>query len=795
MRGCMLADDYQALYNYCADNNLPYVRYIPDDLVQFKFSHHYSRNTFYQKCLKIRKQILNAPLNTQDFIRENSCKHGYHSISKEFCANVRFYLVNDQGLGVEQNTSLQLIKIINHDLYEFLMYMGFGRPVRADFFVRIAGELSDLFKTYNEVINFPFPARMVYNVDHLMGHFSRDIVDFDPDISALDHLKPKGRVLSRSFRYYLETETKRMLNFLELRDVKHDNFDDFLKDHFLWRRPSATTYSKEYKSKMMLGEHDFNEYKKIIEEAPTIVKPVIKKERGKVRLAFSVDTTLNLQMQYLMQSINGVKLPFSAMNYGPHEERGLRERISRNLASGWVSVPLDFKSYDKYVSKREVMIVVRIILRYLVNHSHLSDGQVILNKTMNRLSSLYYINKNKTIEWANGMLSGLQITALFNTFMSYLWTTYSAKSQGIEILDILSQGDDALFFTSSFTDAYKIVEGIGYLGLKYNPKKFYISLKRAEFLRTEYTQYDYNMYMCRIIIPLIQSKPWKMDSHDLQQEISATIANVVQLCDRAGYEDKIKLINKVLTRRKLYYPVTKTSVNQTGYSFTNVPISIKLRAERDQINKVMEEIVDEQFGPVHGTRRRIDMFKAKYKTNAQFCKLIEYNFEHFRKKNILDIAGALRDQASRDLIYKFNDLCSVVEVKTRAMDGGYHNRKGNVVKTGHKTSGNYFGLLAKAEFSNELELLMSRSKVREWIYFPIEHMQTATMLAMRLGKGVAMDVLFDRLACCIPIRCSGFDTDVLAEAKLRAKTLVRLEGDKANIEYSLSRICFRLLCM
>jgi hypothetical protein len=419
------------------------------------------------------------------------------------CSGSRFSIPVDKDFGLEKShmldnerrTNFYLIKRYCPKLFEYLKDFGILAPISVEDYVKYSKIISDIFKINNEALDgiFSFPPRYIYNLEQMVGHFSKELVNFDPYDEAKLFLDVRPRPVSNELIQYIDSYVRSVYGSISKSDFKHSSFEAFLEDGEYWRRPASTTV--KVKSKMELPEIGdgldiFKQVKLKANNKDSVIKAVTKLEKSKVRLAFSVDTYLYLLMSYVYQPLLNKNIPYSAIGLNGSQESKMLKEIQSYCNGEYYLIPFDFEKFDHSVTRHECVIIMDAMYREVKQMKNIpEDIDAMYTEMIDRFKNLKFKHRDKPdIKYRNGLLSGLRLTAEIGTLLNRAWHLYVIKKYGLEkyLVRIYAQGDDALCIFSDRDAAIRHVMNMKREGFKCNYKKFYLSQKRCEFLRNSH---------------------------------------------------------------------------------------------------------------------------------------------------------------------------------------------------------------------------------------------------------------------------------------------------------------------
>lgn len=222
-------------------------------------------------------------------------------------------------------------------------------------------------------------------------------------------------------------------------------------------------------------------------------KAIQKRELGKVRAVIGGDLNLYLRMSFIDQWLfDGMRgTTWSTLFYSPKQMSDLWDDLG-NFFQPSVRVPLDQSKFDHQVSKPMVLAMAEEIKR-LISDKVLGMYRDIMLEVMDRI--VYSLQRGGTwvgktfVEYKNGVMSGWKWTALFDSianwaelFVARRWVERK-RGGGDVIKRAVVQGDDSRIVVQSEADALALILAYEEMNITINPRKFFVSGNRDEYLR------------------------------------------------------------------------------------------------------------------------------------------------------------------------------------------------------------------------------------------------------------------------------------------------------------------------
>jgi hypothetical protein len=708
-------------------------------------------------------------------------KHGWHAGGKEMCKITRFSipadkfpaLIGSELLDNERRTNFYLIKMYCKPLYDFLEWLGIMRPISVKDYVFHAKQISDMFKLYAEQIDmkFGFPPRYIYNLEQMVGHFSKELVDFDPDQEASKFMLKSFRNWNSNLLEAIEEYTEEVYAPLEPKPFKFSDFGRFLEEGEYWRRPASTTVSS-VRSKMLLPEigSAMDILKKIKLKENNLdskVTPVTKLEKSKVRLAFSVDTYLYLLMSYVYDPLLNYNIPDSSIALNGKQEEAMLRKIQTYTNGDYYLVPFDFEKFDHNVTKVETICIMKkmykMIKRMKINLP--PDYDTIYNEMLDRYSKLEYVGRSGKIKYNNGLLSGLRLTAEIGTILNKAWHRYVLKKYNIMqfCVKIFAQGDDSLLVFTSRAAAIQHNLNMKREGFKCNFRKFYISKYRCEFLRREISMNGIFQYPLRMIGSISQRKPWKMDNLDEIEKVQGVLSNRRELSKRFNIYNReiesniIQEVQRILknngwSMKKIKRMIT-SFVNPFGYSFGRLNTNIcqykfDVRDESRFVSNLIKK-AGGQFREVEwaNVKRKVCYLKERYTDNKHISEFISKNEPRIKALYQDPVIKSIRSEFSKEYIERYSEYKSkkisvtpIISINYNEIDNILRNYEisdeESLIGSGNK----YY-----AQDAQFMALFYSCSPVRHWCSTG-EFGNKILNLSKKIGKQAALSIVFDQFS-------------------------------------------------
>lgn len=283
------------------------------------------------------------------------------------------------------------------------------------------------------------------------------------------------------------------------------SIDDFFNNGDLWATtgsgyepelPKPEIYDQTKKEHIKLKKNKWGlrwstskyELKRLLfKKRKQMCKAVQKSEITKLRAVISSDLSLYLKMSYISTFLDKV--------IGNREDSTLWMNKQQAFdmwqsfkADGTTRMPLDQSEFDHNASTRQIFILLKVIKNLIAKHGATLEMLEIMDLIMYALDGgeIYGVGENIAIK--NGLLSGWRWTAMLGTMINRvelkMAQRYCAeKGQAVVTKADNSQGDDVWLKLNNRKDAFAIWYAYLSFGLDVNPKKFFVSEDRDEYLR------------------------------------------------------------------------------------------------------------------------------------------------------------------------------------------------------------------------------------------------------------------------------------------------------------------------
>lgn len=229
-----------------------------------------------------------------------------------------------------------------------------------------------------------------------------------------------------------------------------------------------------------------------------------KRENNKIRMVANGSFSAFIQMDLMSSSVErGFDAGFSTLFMNNRQKVEAFQQLAR---PDLFSVPLDWAEFDHQPPRWAILALNDICCAHYVS----AGGDPLVAEATR------YGFERATVDgepWQNGLVSGLRWTAVFGTLFSYAVFRIAMnrlRGEGvvINVQNALFQGDDATFSTQTLGESAAIILMYKELGVRMNPKKFFIAKGLTEFLRQTVDASGVRGYVWRAVGSVLWQKPW-----------------------------------------------------------------------------------------------------------------------------------------------------------------------------------------------------------------------------------------------------------------------------------------------
>lgn len=218
-----------------------------------------------------------------------------------------------------------------------------------------------------------------------------------------------------------------------------------------------------------------------------VCKAVQKSELTKVRAVISSDLSLYLKMSFVSLYLDQIfkERDDSTLFMGKEKTFDMWQSFQQD---GTYRMPVDQSGFDHNVSLRQILITLDLMRELLQTYNCGDEVDEMMDLIKYGLEAGNVHVGKVTIPITSGLLSGWRWTALLGTLVNIAELEMSVE-YGAEhgsrpnVQAHNSQGDDVWLKCAGFNDCYVIWYAMKSFGLDVNPKKFFVSNTRDEYLR------------------------------------------------------------------------------------------------------------------------------------------------------------------------------------------------------------------------------------------------------------------------------------------------------------------------
>lgn len=343
-----------------------------------------------------------------------------------------------------------------------------------------------------------------------------DTTDLTPQITPWLTSAPTPRS-ALFYRAYLDAAVgiaRRYFTPVPLRSRPYISYDEFLARPELWGT-TGTGYTGRKNPGLnkwgVYAQYDRHELRRMsLNEPHPPTAAVQKPELTKVRAVISAPVQTYLLMSYvdyiLADTLANSTFTTTLMN--DNQLFGLEERLCRFNTN--VRIPVDQSHFDWQPDSVQIGIWVQILLM-LFNHLAVDPIRLDVSAvTKALLSNISYPNLkvrccSDEFPVSHGLCSGWKWTALLGALINATQLEALATISGTrsDIVNYVVQGDDIALEMTSTVAAEKLLAAYASERFEVNPKKFWISKDRDEFLRRVYTPTCSAGYPARMLMKLM----------------------------------------------------------------------------------------------------------------------------------------------------------------------------------------------------------------------------------------------------------------------------------------------------
>lgn len=292
------------------------------------------------------------------------------------------------------------------------------------------------------------------------------------------------------------------------------SYDEFLARPELWGTTGTgyTGYKNPGLNKWgVYAQYDAHELRRMsLNEPHPPTAAVQKPELTKVRAVISAPVQTYLLMSYVDYILTDTlaNSTFTTTLMNDNQLFGLEERLCRFNSN--VRIPVDQSHFDWQPDAVQIGIWIQILLMLF---NHLATDPIRLDVNAITKALLFNVSyPNLTVRCgsdvtpvSHGLCSGWKWTALLGALINATQLEALATLSGTrsDIINYVVQGDDIALEMTTAASADKLLATYASERFEVNPKKFWISSDRDEFLRRVYTPTCSAGYPARMLMKLM----------------------------------------------------------------------------------------------------------------------------------------------------------------------------------------------------------------------------------------------------------------------------------------------------
>jgi hypothetical protein len=270
-----------------------------------------------------------------------------------------------------------------------------------------------------------------------------------------------------------------------------------------------------------------------------VCKAVAKSEPAKSRAVISSDLSLYLKMSYVSHILEQM------MSRRRDSTLFMSKRATQQMwqgmaVDGTVRMPIDQSEFDKNVSMRQVTIMIRVIRAWLWDMIHDPVVDEIMDLIGYAVDGGVVIVGDSKVEIQNGILSGWRWTALLDTLVNLTEVAMAARwvseNSNIDmgLVDYNAQGDDDKLKFKNRRGAIAFWLAFESFGLFVNPGKFFLDVRRDEYLRRVLDSNVLTGYPARSVNSIMFRNPLSERETVGPERIRTAFAKWKLFCERIG---------------------------------------------------------------------------------------------------------------------------------------------------------------------------------------------------------------------------------------------------------------------
>lgn len=317
------------------------------------------------------------------------------------------------------------------------------------------------------------------------------------------------------------------------------------------------------------------------------------------------------------------------------------------------SVPIDQSAFDYHVSREMVMIMIDEIKELIVEFGRGSQKEKMievietLKYTVSTTEVEYtYMGKRYTTTWKNGVLSGWQWTAMFDTIANIaegmMAKELVEEETSIKIKEVVfnAQGDDQLMVVETVREAVAYWAAFSTMGFEINLKKNFFSTRHNEYLRKYSVKNEVNGYAARMVNAMLWVYPGDVEVTKQLEKVTSMKDNWVKFAQRMkmGWKDIKKLFIRDASRAKINKELLTSLVSGD-------PINGGFGMEKPYNNKKID-VIKGQYVGITGARNDegYKQFKNQFGfgQESELDKWTESVVAPFEKQKVQGIAVEIK---------------------------------------------------------------------------------------------------------------------------------------------------------
>lgn len=317
------------------------------------------------------------------------------------------------------------------------------------------------------------------------------------------------------------------------------SYTDFLTRPELWGTPGSAYVPKVSRTNKWeaYAELTDQQLKRLMTQSfSEPLKPVAKYELTKVRAVISSPLSTHLQMTYLefflLPALDGKD--FTTLFMSPSQRRQYNRRFS-TFTGEW-RMPVDQSHFDWQPDMGMIYVWLALLSAYAIrlapprSKDDVREIVSVLFSSVNQ-GKLTVLTSNGPRNVMHGLPSGWKWTALLGSLinLSELRALATLTSASMTLGRPVVQGDDINLYGLSRDDLLKLVEAYAVAGFDVNPKKFWISKERDEFLRRVATSGIIAGYPARSLYKLLYQLSPPAESTKYGASLDATLTETLRL--------------------------------------------------------------------------------------------------------------------------------------------------------------------------------------------------------------------------------------------------------------------------